>query len=267
MHWNRTSALLAICLGAVGIAVCIVIAIGLWYLASRLTTVNDTAFDAIDKALTAVVDRTLDAGKSVQESKITAESIGETLRNRTLDKAAERLSSRLELEEKSKRLLSGIQQADHGLDVAAASMEVLQNALELGGSLGVPLDGSLVASLTDRIATLRAELQEATDTINGISEGVAELAEGDIALERKQQVVQLALRVALSLGEIDSRINSAASALSDTQATAKKVRAKMHSQILFGKTVFLLLIAWMAAGQVALLRQGMKNYQLVRNAS
>ncbi len=77
--------------------------------------------------------------------------------------------------------------------------------------------------------------------------------------ERLEQAAQLAVRVAATLGTIDSRLDKFTNRLSQTQEALRKLKAKTLRRIWLATFAVMLLILWMAAGQVALAFYGWQS--------
>ncbi len=259
--------LLAGVLGLLGIVVCGAAIAGVWLAGSRLIETNEIAFDRIDKALAAVGVRIGDAQTRVEESKITTEDVRQSVRSWTGKEASERIGSRLDVEEKAERLVTGLQQAEVWLETSGASMQRVQQALVMGSSLGVPVDAELVDPLLEQLGEIRGRLQQATETVDGIRERVTKTTEDEGLEERMDELAQLAVRVVATLSEVDSRLGKSAENVADVQTNAQQLGSKTHSYIVTMGICAVLLIAWMMAGQVSLCRHGWRRYRDWRTAA
>jgi hypothetical protein len=214
-----------------------------------------------------VRDGVLRAQLRVQESKISTKDIGQSVRNWTRKEASERLASRLEVEEKAEQLAFGLRQADLWLEMSGTSIQGVQQALEIASSLGAPVDAASVDPLLEKLGALRSRLEQSTETVDGIREHLANAAEGEALDERFNQVAQLALRVVVMLGEIDSRLGESADRIADFQNKGHDLKSKTHSYIVAAEICAVLLIVWMAAGQFSLCRHGWNDYCQCRSAA
>ena len=255
--------LLVFLLGLIGVIACAAAAAIAWSAGSRLSQVNQTAFERIDETLGTVRDRVLDAQRRVQESKLTTEDIQQSLKEFTRKKTSEQLETRLAIEKKTKTLARGLQQADLWLQLSSTSIQSVQDALQLGNSLGAPVDPSSVEPLIGKLANLRSQLTRATETVERIQQRAAETAEGEPRKDRMEQAVQLALRAVATLGEIDSRLGESVDRLSETQTKGSRT----HAYIFAAQIGSVLLIAWMAVGQICLCRSGWQAYRQTRSRS
>jgi len=243
-------------LGFLGLVFCVVGLVGIWSLGSRLTQTSEKVFGRIDKSVAAVQERVVETQKRVQESKITTEDIGQSMKTWVQKETQERLTSRLEIEEKAKQLVQGLRQADQWLEVSGESIQGIQQALELGKSLGAPVDVTLVDPLLENLGSLRSQLKQSTETVDTIRELAAEITEGDSREERIEQAIQLILRVAMTLTKLDSRLGESAERLSGIQSKAQHQKSKTHRRIMAAIICVLLLITWMGVGQVSLCLHG-----------
>jgi hypothetical protein len=214
-----------------------------------------------------VRDRVLDAQARVQESKLTTEDIQQSLKDFTRKKTSEKLENRLAIEKKTETLSKGLEQADLWLELSTTSIQNVEQVFELGNSLGAPVDPTSLEPLIGKLANLRSQLSQATETVEGIHERAAEIAEGEPRKERIEQAVQLALRAVATLGEIDSRLGESVDRLSETQTKGQQLKSRTHSYIFATQIGAVLLIAWMAVGQVCLCRSGWQAYRRTRSRS
>jgi len=244
----------ALLLGSLGVLLCVAAAVGVLFLGSRLNQATDKVFDGVDRSLVASRDRVLGAQTRVQESKITADDIGHAVENWMRAEATERLTSRLKVEEKTEWLASGLRQVDQGLEVSEESLQAAQQILEIARSLGAPADVSVVDPLLERLGAVRGKVQQSAETVDAIRERMAAAAEGPSLEERIRQVAQLALRVVATLSDIGSRLGEFADGLAGARATVEHRKIQTHRYIIAGQLGALLLILWMAAGQVTLAR-------------
>jgi hypothetical protein len=248
---NRLFRSFTLLLGSLGVLLCVAAAVGVWFAGARLNQATDKVFDAVDRSLVASRDRVLTAQKRVQESKITAEYVGQAAQNWMRAEVKDRVTARLEIEEKTERLGSGLRQADQWLEVSGESLQGVQKILEIARSLGAPADAAVVDPLLEKLGAVRGQLQRSADTVDAIR---ARMAEGDTLEERLRQIAQLTLRVVATFSEIDSRLGEFADGLGAGRANVEQRRSKTHAYILVAQIAAFLLILWMAAGQVSLAR-------------
>jgi hypothetical protein len=259
-RFNRLIPLFALLLGVLGVVVCAAAIVVVWSTVSRLSRTNERVFDRIDVSLAAVRDRILGAQKRVQESKITTEDIGNSVRNWTQEKTSERIASRLEVEKKAAQLATDLRQADLWLETSEASILGVQQVFETASSLGAPVDEGVADTLLEKLGLLRGRLKQSTETADAIRENMAKMAAGETPDERISQVAQLALRIVATLGDIDTRLGNFAERLADTQTKGQNVKNKTHFYIVAAEISAVLFTAWMAAGQVFMCRHGWTNW-------
>lgn len=255
-RFRRLSSLLAILLGLVGIVACAAVAVVVWYTASRLNKANANLFDAVDTSLMAVRDRALGAQKRVQESKITTEDIGQSLRNWTREETSQRIATRLKVAEKAERLAVGLRQADQRMETSEVSIQGVEQAFEIANSLGAAVDMESVDPLLAKLSDLRNKLKQSIETVEAIHEKISQMADGEAPEERITQVGKLAVRVVATLGQLDTRLAQLADRLSLAQTNGLHLKNKTRRYVIAAEVCAVLLIVWMAAGQVCLYRYG-----------
>ena len=244
--------LVAFVFGLLGVIACGLVAVIVWVVGMRLSQANEKVFDSIDQSLTAVRDRILSTRQRVQESKVATEGLGASVRNWTRKEASERLVSRLEIEERTDRLALGLRKADLWLEMSEASIQGVQRAFDVANTLGARVDANSVDPLLERLGTLRNQLQQSAETVDGIGERIANVTDDESPGERSNQVAQLTGRAFAALGEMDSRLGESVDRLVDLQTRAQQLKSRTHAYIVVAEICATLLIAWMAAGQVSL---------------
>jgi hypothetical protein len=199
----------------------------------------------------------LDVQKRVQDSKITTEDVRQGVEDWARREATQRLASRPEVENKVERLALGLRQADVWLEMSGTSIQAVQQAFELASA-----DATVADPLLERLTDVRGRLKQATETVEAIRDRVVQAAEGESLEERIRRLAELALRVVATLGEIDSRLGQFAERFVTAQARGQERKDRTHNYIVMGKVCALVLILWMAVGQVFLGRHGWTRYRL-----
>ncbi len=129
----------------------------------------------------------------------------------------------------------------------------------IANAIGAPADTSIVNPLTERFDTIQRQLKQSTETLDAIHQQLSNPAEGKALDERINQVAQLTLHVVATLGQTDSRLGEFADRLADTQAKCDHLKNKTNLSIVIVQRCVVLLIAWMAVGQISLCRNSYRN--------
>jgi hypothetical protein len=201
------------------------------------------------------------AGQRVREARITTEELEQSLKNWTEREARDRLTSELGIDEKTERLASGLQQADHWLEVSESTVQLAQRALGLANLTSVPVETEPVDGLLEQLASLRAQLAEATELVERIREQTDEADQQRTLRERVDRVVHLTLRVIATLHSVDSRLQNFQDRVPKARANAQNLETKIRRSMQIAAISVTLLALWMAAGQISLCRYGWKRLQ------
>lgn len=161
----------------------------------------------------------------------------------------------------------GLRQADQWLEVSEASILSIQQILELGSTLGVPVDIELLDPLLELLGSLQSQLKQSTETVDGIRERAANITQGDSREERIKQAIQMTLRVLVTLGELDSHMKETVNRLSELQTKVQHKKDEVHRWIVMTTIGALLIITWMGAGQVFLCRHGWEIFHRYRSTT
>ncbi len=160
---TRTLRLAALSLGFIGLIACSLALVGVWKVAAGLRETTGRLFDKFDSALEAVQGRAVQTRERLEASKVTAEEISQRVQDWTRREAVDRVALRLDVEAKTERLETAMQQADEWLDFAASSVELMQRALSMASSAGAPADPAAADGLVEDLALVRTKLAEAAD--------------------------------------------------------------------------------------------------------
>jgi hypothetical protein len=244
---KRVLGLLALVLGFLGVVACAAGAYGVWSAAARLEQANDRAFAAVDKGLVATQDRVRRVQKRVQDSRITSNEITQKLRDWSVSEAKERLAAELEIERHAGKLAEGLQSADDLLETTTETMRGIQNILELGEFAGAPVNPDSLDKMLEDLTALRSRLQESERTV----ERVRNFGKDDDA-DRHARAVKLLGRAVLMITEADTRLEDCVARLSEMRTDAQQLQARISLYILLTAIGCYLVLAWIAAGQIAL---------------
>ncbi len=251
--------LLALCFGLLGSSACIAAIIGAWYVDAQLCRATDRLFDKLVGTVGAVQARVVRVREGLQDSRITTEDLAENLKKWTKQEAVERVAVRLDAEKKTERLASIFRQTDDWLEFSASACGLVEQAMSIAAPADAPADADGLAGLIDEIASLRTKLADATETVGRIRESIADKDGAKPVKLRIEQGVELAVRVAATVGTIDSRLGKLTDRLSRTQQNLEESKATALRRIRLATIGVALSILWLGAGQVALTFYGYRS--------
>jgi hypothetical protein len=255
---RRLLAFLAMALGLLGIVACALGGYGVWSVGARLNRANERAFGAIDEGLVAARERVVGVQGRVADYKGATDTIAKLARGRAGQRALESVAARLDLESKADNLAQRLGQADAVLDAAGEAVEGVKQVLETADTLGVQANGAVVDEVFENLTKLRGMVQQAQATAAEVRDVAAKLDEPGSREERWAQVGRLLARVLAALTDVDTRLATAADRLAGARPRMTEREAETKRYIDAGTVAGLLLLAWVAAGQVALFVSGWK---------
>lgn len=258
---KRVLPLIACLIGLVGVVICLAGFAAVWSLGARLMRTNDKVFAGVERALTAGRERIQDAQERVQESRITTADIGTAMKQWTRAETSERVAARLEVQEKTEVLLRALGQTGAWLEMSEASLQGLLPALELGISMGAPVNTAVLDASLEQLAAMRAACEEAADTVRRIRDRTEPHTTVETGDAVREQAAELALRVAATLGNVDGLLGDAAEGLSAAEQEARQWKSNTESWIALATAGAVLLIGWMGAGQASLCLHGWKGWR------
>jgi hypothetical protein len=262
MLFRRVAAVFILAFGLLGLAACAAGGYAVWWSEARLQRANDRVFALIDQGLVSVEDRVRRTQQRVEQSRITTSEITQGLQAWASLQAKDRLAARFDLETRTEKLSGQLRAADQWMEASTDSVRDIQQALELARSLGAEVDP---ASLNEAIVTLagiRGKLQEAEQSVDEIR-GFATAVGGGSDESRVARVLRLLARVVVTITEIAPRLDRLAARIADTRTDAQQGKAKTSAYILWTAIGCTVILAWIAAGQLALCVWGRNRWRRV----
>ena len=226
----------------------------LWIASSRLGRASDILFGKLDRSLVAVRQRVVQTQDRVQAAKITAGDVEKSLRQWTGREAGQRVALQLNAVERTERLEAILQQAGDWLDIAESSAGLVKEVLTIRDRAGEGALAPSIDQLIEEVASVRAQLAEATQFVANIRERIVAAGEEQSAAERIQQAAQFTVRLATTLGLLDSRLDHFGERLSTIQSDLEQLKLNTRCWLRLATIGVALVILLMAAGQVAMCR-------------
>jgi hypothetical protein len=244
---------LVLMFGFVGFASCLAAVIGLLVVGPRLSAATQDIFRTANDALAVVREKVERSHDRVIDSKITAESIEESVKKWSRQEAGERLAEQLEVEKNAAQLATVLVQADQWLELSESSAVIAKHAMSAVGTTTAQDYQVSIESLIEQIAALRVQVANATAAVGSIRERAAGYDSETPSDQRIDAVLQLAGRLFVTLGSIDTQLTDFAHVLSGTQRDLQQMELTTVRWILIARIGVSLLVAWLAVGQVCLL--------------
>jgi hypothetical protein len=258
MILKRGMALLALTAGFLGVVACLAGIYAVWLVESRLDQANERVFVTLDRGLASAQDRVRGVQKRLRESKIRTSEIAKNIRDWSRNEAKDRLLSAVEIERRAENLAGYLQTAEQWLETATESIRAIQNFLELGATVGAPVDAISLEDVLEEVTSIQGKLQETEQWINGVREFTVNRAD-ESDDNRLVRILKLLGSTELTAGVIDTRLEKSVTRLSQIQADAQQWKAKTGRYIMLTALGGYLLLAWIAAGQATLCWCGWKN--------
>ena len=152
------------------------------------------------------------------------------------------------------------------LQKATEAIGGIQHVLEWVALIGVPTDSISPEKVLEKLTSTQGKLREIENSINGIGEFTVNRV-GESDENRLSRVFQLLANTELTAGAIDARLEDRANRLSQMQADAQELKARISHSILFMTIGSYVVFAWIAVGQAALCLFGWKNYSRRRSSA
>jgi flagellin-like hook-associated protein FlgL len=263
MAMNKPRSLLhvaGILLGGLGIAICVAAMVFTWIASARTSQFSANVFGKIDGSLVAVRTRVDQARDRLREAKINTQDVETSLREWTRREAGERVALQLKVAEKTDKVSAILAQAGVWLEGAESSLGLVNEVLSSHYSSERAAAPSL-EELVREIAFVRAQLAKAMNVVAGIRERIATAADEPPPQERIQQAVRFTLRLASTLGSVDSRLDEFETRCSQTQSRLQELQSRATWWIRITSVGVMLLILLLFAGQVALCRLSWSRFR------
>ena len=266
MRFKRVVTPLALAAGSLGLVLCITVPYPISLVKTRLDRTNERVFVTIDKGLASAQDRVREVQERVRESKISTREIAPKLRDWRTSNAKERLTLAVEIKSRVERIVGRLQTADQLLQKSMESIGGIPHVLEWVALIGVPTDSISPEKVLEKLTSIQGKLREIEKSITGVGEFTVNRV-GESAENRLSRDLDLIGNLELTAGTIDTRLEDTANRLSQMQADAQQLKARISHYILFTTVGGFLVLAWIAAGQAALGLFGWKNCSRRRSSA
>jgi hypothetical protein len=230
-----------------------------WLLRSRLDQANERIFVTLNKGLASAQDRVRRVQQRLRESKTSASEIAQSIRDWSTRRAKERLVSAVEIERRAEKLAGHLQTAHEWLATATKSVRGIQNVLELGVWVGAPVDAMSLEKVLEALTSIQDRLQETERSVTAVRDFTVNRV-GESEDNRLSRVFTLLGNTEVVAGAIDTRLENSLTRLSQVLAEAQQWETRVRRCILLTALGGSLVLAWIAAGQVALCLCGWKNF-------
>jgi hypothetical protein len=262
---KRVFSLLALAFGTIGVIACIAAIFFAMSLSSRLCRTTDRLFEKLESTTVRAQDRIEHIRERVDAAKLTSESIQKSLTDWAKKAAAERAAVRLEVAKKTERLAPMLREAGQWLEASGTACELVQQGLSIAASSGASADPATIDGLIEDLKGLRAKIAEVEETSARIRDWADEKEDAKPVARRIEQVVELTVRVAATLGTFDSRLDKLTDRLSRAKEKLQESKEQTIQRIRLATIAVVVLILWLGIGQVALAYVGCRGIVRRRN--
>ena len=238
-------------LGSLGIVVCLVSIVLAWFAGNRLGRATESLFGSAERAIIAVQRRVVHAHEQVAAATDAAADIEKSLLEWIKQEAIERQVLQLDVKEKTERLASRLQQADLWLEVAESSLGLVREVLASGTVASPPPQTELLDRLVEELASLRAQLAEASEVADRVHERLTGPI-GESLAAGIEEGLPFTRRVAALLSSINARVGMIEERLSVAHSQLRELGARAQQWILVAEIAVTLFLLWMAIGQLAM---------------
>jgi len=258
---KRFLCLLAILAGALGLIGCVAATLLTWQVRQRVTQATDRVFAATDESLDQVIQRLSRTRDRVHSLRLTSNEVRDSVKNWTAAKVEGGLKKQLASEARANRIAGGLDQADQWVEISESSMQLALRAMEIGHSLGFPMNLDRAdVPLTD-LRSLREDFAQARESLEGIRAHLSQPDSNQESRDRIGKIVAASARVIGTLGMIDSRLDSL---VETVERIARKLKSAQDTTNGWRGLIACCIIAvvcWMAIGQASLLYLGWRSWR------
>lgn len=244
-HW------IALLLGTIGVALCLLCGVGVWIAADKLHQLNEGLYKSVDNSLIAAEERSARVARRLEELKFTARDIDQGVKNWTKAEVGDRIGSKLNLEQKFEKANVVLGSVDHFLELSESSVTLVQLALHFARSLGVSVQADLAVRIQEEIASSREQLASLTERLEFAAEVIA-VSEADPDSEQFERVMKVTARLVATVSSLDERVNTVNAQLHTMHERAFDTQTRIEAWISLASSALMLMAVWMAVGQCLL---------------
>jgi peptidoglycan hydrolase-like protein with peptidoglycan-binding domain len=255
---RRLFAVLALLFGLVGTLACLAGAYAVFQITARLEQANDRAATVIDHGIVSAGNRVRGVQQRVHAAKITTGEIQTKLGQCTTQQVQERLATQFDLERRMDVLSTHLETGDAWLESSSDSLRNLQKLLEISHSLGGRYDEASLDIALEKIDATRTALQDAEQKVQEIRNFATGVA-GETDENRLARILKMIVRILATMDVIGTRLDDGIARLDAMRDTVKEGSKTIARDLSLAKIALLFVLFWIAAGQVALFRNGWRR--------
>ena len=243
----------ALIFGYVGLFLCVVGMIFLVISSRKIDNSNQKIFATLNNILETVEDRKKEVRIQFGVTVETLTSIKAKLEEWANDKEKElNPQDRIWLHQKLKDLLTLLSQADQWMELSQSSLDVINQAIELANSSGASIETTLTKQIFDEVSSVRSSLNELINEVEAIDKNFSNNTNFDINEIILGSVFDFSDKkiasVDIALGHLKTLDIEITKAKQNLNSYKNKISAWIRNLCI----LMVLIIAWMAVGQLSL---------------
>jgi len=249
---KRIIGFLAFTLGSVGLVACLAGLIAIWVVRPSALRSSAEALEAADDGLKLVDEKAKTANDLVGKFREVLDPITSKI-IRLADKAERTPEDEKELKRIQEELAQRLDQVDTIAEVAGTAISLLNRTSRLTRSVR----GAADQSAADDSRDASDALSRLPDKLKTLRTSLAKFREDkQVQKEVVDSVVRLAGDVDKELKQVDSKLQRVRQKSAEFEAEVTELRAAVPGWVNWAAIIGSVILAWMGAGQLALLRCG-----------
>ncbi len=264
---KRIIGFLALVLGVVGVVGCVGGMVGTWVVAEKLYVTSSKVLDGGKNALGAIKQNFEQADKAVGKVSLEARLAG-VLADRYSKRPATRRKTQAELTDKQKALDAQFANAQEQAAKLSITAQTIAAALDKMEGLPTPIGREITkvktwVPATRSLADTSSTLRNASNKLDRLKKLIGELREGgEQAKQAAGSLATIAKEVSDDLESVQTKMRNFETKLGELDEEIETLQGEVPRWIFLGKMGVLVVLVWLALGQLCLVRCG---WWLMRN--
>ncbi len=255
MTWlKRTVGLLAMLLGILGAAACLLGIVQAWSLRGQVDELVAVVAVKVDGALAKVEGHSQNANLYISEAQDSVRELNARVKSRVAQSRDVPLEEAADIDQIERQLYARVQLARDVVGFVGSTLDLVEqlSAVVQSASLFVKKDTRTMEDLVANVRDGKREMRRTSELVEEVTTALAEIREHRDVEENAKRITTLSAVIDTSLTKVKQHAESFNQGVVKTRATFTDLATRIHQRLLMLTLVLTLIIVWIAVAQLAL---------------
>jgi archaellum component FlaC len=265
MTWlKRSGGVLAILLGILGIAACLVGTVKVWSLRGQIDDLVAVVSSQVDDALARLEGHSRNANQYISEAQDSVRELNARVKSRVAKSRDVPLEEAADIDQIERQLYARVQLAQDVIGFIGSTLELVEqlSTVVQSASTLVKKDSRTIENLVVALRDGRQELRRTSSLTEEVKTAVAEIRKHRDVEENAKRITTLSSVIDKSLTKVKQHTESFDHGVVNSRAAFVDLATRIRQRLLAIALVLTLILVWIAVAQLALAVHGWRAFYL-----